>query len=446
MKLKKGAFIGIGIGLVTLSLLAFFINQFVKGTQAGNEAEIPNIDTTGYQVMDLYPQDPVTIDGTVQLVADNSYFYDAEKGQIDQILVQDGQQVKKGDLLYKYIQTGDLQHDIEDALREQTRLYNDRNRLIDNLSKQTGLLYNYQGDTLQGYWAKDGQYYYYVSELIGKSGQPLVSETPLDEEAYQSQVNSIQTAGQEDPAAAAKDQIRQVNQQIEDVEIKLQRLYEKQRGEVRAEYDGKVILNPDGKTSNSVPLVRIISQGVQIKGSVTEYEFYLLAKDIPVQIYINAEDRYVSGTLVRYDEIPPVSSAPNQQDSGNNASASESNLASGSSSTQFGFTVSPDEFIQPGFTVKIQITPTGLVLPQEAILEEDGHSYVFIYQEGIVHKKEVNLENQGLQRVVQSGLEEGQQVVLNPFDLKDGQKIEVMQLGGMDDDNQSGAMSPPSGF
>ncbi|MDK6924029.1 hypothetical protein QP271_25895, partial [Escherichia coli] len=82
------------------------------------------------------------------------------------------------DLLYKYIQTGDLQHDIEDALREQTRLYNDRNRLIDNLSKQTGLLYNYQGDTLQGYWAKDGQYYYYVSELIGKSGQPLVSETP----------------------------------------------------------------------------------------------------------------------------------------------------------------------------------------------------------------------------------------------------------------------------
>lgn len=273
-----------------------------------------------------------------------------------------------------------------------------------------------------------------------------MSETPLDEEAYQSQVNSIQTAGQEDPAAAAKDQIRQVNQQIEDVEIKLQRLYEKQRGEVRAEYDGKVILNPDGKTSNSVPLVRIISQGVQIKGSVTEYEFYLLAKDIPVQIYINAEDRYVSGTLVRYDEIPPASSAPSQRDSGNNATASESNLAGGSSSTQFGFTVSPDEFIQPGFTVKVQITPTGLVLPQEAILEEDGHSYVFIYQEGIVHKKEVDLENQGLQRVVQSGLEEGQQVVLNPFDLKDGQKIEVMQLGGMDEDNQSGAMSPPSGF
>lgn len=446
MKLKKGPIVGIGIGLVTLSLLAFFINQFVKGTQAGNEAEMSNIDSTGYQVMDLYPQDPVTIDGTVQLVADNSYFYDAEKGQIDQILVQDGQQVKKGDLLYKYIQTGDLQDDIEDALREQTRLYNDRNRLIDNLSKQTGLLYNYQGDTLQGYWAKDGQYYYYVSELIGKSGQPLVSETPLDEEAYQSQVNSIQTAGQEDPAAAAKDQIRQVNQQIEDVEIKLQRLYEKQRGEVRAEYDGKVILNPDGKTSNSVPLVRIISQGVQIKGSVTEYEFYLLAKDIPVQIYINAEDRYVSGTLVRYDEIPPASPAPSQQDSGNNASASESNIAGGSSSTQFGFTVSPDEFIQPGFTVKVQITPTGLVLPQEAILEEDGHSYVFIYQEGIVHKKEVDLENQGLQRVVQSGLEEGQQVVLNPFDLKDGQKIEVMQLGGMDEDNQSGAMSPPSGF
>ena len=95
MKLKKGAFVGIGIGLVTLSLLAFFINQFVKGTQAGNEAEMSNIDSTGYQVMDLYPQDPVTIDGTVQLVADNSYFYDAEKGQIDQILVQDGQQVKK---------------------------------------------------------------------------------------------------------------------------------------------------------------------------------------------------------------------------------------------------------------------------------------------------------------------------------------------------------------
>lgn len=45
-----------------------------------------------------------------------------------------------------YYQGGDIEDEIEDALREQTRLYDQRIQLIDQMSQATGLVYNYQGD------------------------------------------------------------------------------------------------------------------------------------------------------------------------------------------------------------------------------------------------------------------------------------------------------------
>lgn len=431
MKKDHGSLYGIGIaiGFVFIVMMVTMVSQFLTTSNEGVSHTHAQDQEGGmvYEVFSLYQQDPISVDGRVDLINDNSYYYDPEKGEVEQIAVQDGQMVKKGDLLFKYLQKGDLQEEIEDTLREQTRLYNQRVSLIDQLSKQTGLLYNYQGDTLAGYWAQDGNYYYYVSEVIGKSGLPLVSDNPVDEATYQENVQG-QTEGA-DSSEGIKDEIRQVNQQIEEIEIKLLRLYNKQHGEVRADYDGKVILNPEGKDRANVPLVRIISQGVQVKGSVSEYEFYLLAKDLPVQVYVNAEDRYVEGTIVRYDEIPPASPVSDKSDSPEPIDPGPGGMNTG---TQFGFVVSPDDFIQPGFTVKIQMAPSGIVVPQEAILDEGDQQFVFRYVDGKAVKTPVKIQQQGLQKVVKHGLSVEDQLLLYPFDLKDGQVVEVMDPAGMD--------------
>ena len=100
--------------------------------------------------------------------------------------------------------------------------------------------------------------------------------------------------------------------------------------------------------------------------------------------------------------------------------------------TQFGFVVSPDDFIQPGFTVKIQMAPSGIVVPQEAILDEGDQQFVFRYVDGKAVKTPVKIQQQGLQKVVKHGLSVEDQLLLYPFDLKDGQAVEVMDPAGMD--------------
>lgn len=417
--------------LVFIGTCIFFVWNIFFGQSAANQAEYETAMNENVVFYDTYtplPQDPVMLDGTVSLVTDDSYYYNKEMGTIESIHVKDGQKVKKGQLLYTYYSGGDVEDQIEDALREQTRLYDQRVQLIDQLSKLTGLLYNYQGDLIQGYWAEDDNQYYYVAESIGKGGQPTVGEAVSEDVMQANDNDDTEAIGSDSGDTNFKDQIRQLNQQIEDVEVKLIRLREKERGEVTANFNGQVILDESGKDSNHVPLVRIISEDVQVRGSVTEYEFYTLAKDRPVTLLVNAEGREVSGTIVDYDEVPPASApASNPQGEDSTPSGNDS-----STSTRYGFTISVDEFIQPGFSVKIQLTIPGLAIPAETIIEEDGRHYVFVFEDGMARKREVSIENLGLLRVVNRGIEEGEQILMNPYGVVDGQEVQVMESSMLD--------------
>lgn len=214
-----------------------------------------------------------------------------------------------------------------------------------------------------------------------------------------------------------KDQIRQLNEAIEEVEIKLIRLQEKQQGRVLAKSDGTVVLNEDGKESTQIAFIRIVSDEVSVTGTASEYEFYTLEEGRPVTLYVNAEDRDIAGEIISFDQIP---------DSGNNNTTGETDLTptvTSSEGADFNFMISPAEAIQPGFSVKIGIKLPGVVLPVEAIIEEDNQTYVFVYREGIAEKMAVTLERQGTQRVVMRELSAGDILLLNPYELVDGQMV-----------------------
>lgn len=124
-------------------------------------------------VITLYAQDPISFDGTAQLEYDRVLFLYSRIRDIANVNVRDGQVVKRGDVLYSYYQGGDLEDQTEDAKRQQTRLYDQRVNLIDQLSEATGLIYNYRGDRLEGYWGNDGglAILLRVAEEIGKGGK-----------------------------------------------------------------------------------------------------------------------------------------------------------------------------------------------------------------------------------------------------------------------------------
>lgn len=420
--------IEISVGLLVLLLALGFVlrSLFFSGSAQGNQMQVAQTgpemvnsteildgkpllagqtaDSMVYSTFRLYQQDPVSVSGIAHLQTDQPYFYNAEMGNITSVQVRDGQHVKKNDLLFAYeVDSQQTQYDLEDTLKDQTRLYNQRENLLLELTQLSGADYNYQGDKISSHWDYSGKQAYYIEEEIGDSAN---TESP-------SQVEEEIASGVD----ALKEQIRLLNQQIEDIEIKLIRLKEQQYGRILAKSEGMVILNEAGKDNSQVPFVRIISDQVSVVGSVTEYEYYTLAEGRPVNLYVNAEDREVAGEITAFDQIPAASTA---SDSGQ---AVNQMIGSSSSSSQFNFTIQPETFIQPGFSVKIGIQLPGVVIPTEAITEEAGQSFVFVYQDGRVEKRAVTIEQQGTNRVVLRELTSGEALVLHPYDLQDGQSI-----------------------
>ena len=439
----KKLLIGLGIAVACLSFLVWSVAQIfvaekpvaptgmaVAGTANDPAAGGAAADGEGptYQLATLYPQEPIAVDGQAQLQTDNSYYYEADRGKIEAVSVRDGQFVKKGDVLFSYQSDKDqARYDLEDAHREQTRLYNQRETLVDQLRQATGLAYNYQGDQIGSYWEASGKQVYVIEQPIGKAGvattAPAAPETGADASA---DGVGADLAAADAGVEGIKQQIRQVNQQIEDVEIKLIRLQEQQYGRVTAKNDGRALVDLRGQDDRSYPLVRVVSDDVSVTGAVSEYDFHLLAEDRPVELFVNAEERVVKGTMISYDQVPQGQQAPAEADTAGAGPGGGFSGAGGSQpSVRYGFIVQPEEPIQPGFTVKVRMTLPGLVVPQQAIVEEGDRHYVFVYRNGQVHRQEVKLIRQGIQQVAVRDLKAGDQLVLEPAGLKDGQPIQA---------------------
>ncbi|MBF6625483.1 biotin/lipoyl-binding protein [Aerococcaceae bacterium zg-BR9] len=439
MNLKRKLMIGIAIGLVALAGMGFAIKSFLfPANPNGNNAEMGKMNPDGttddgeirYSTFDVYKQEPVTVDASVKLSTDSAYFYDPQKGKIDSVLVKNGQKVKKGALLFTYVSTDkEQQYALEDLLREQTKLYNQREKLIDQLSEATGNVYNYKGDQIAYYWGNNGKQQYYVVEAIGESTTPSTSNNNSDQQDGAAAGATPDMGGAASDASGIKEQIRQVNQQIEELEIKLIRQKEKQNNRVVASADGVVMLDEKGKDNSSVPLVRIVSEDISVVGSVNEYDFYALAEDRPVSIFIPAENRTIQGKIINYDKVPAYTGgANNSTDNQTNTNPVPNSGGGGNNnSAQFNFVVKPDEHIQPGFSAKVNITLPGFVIPNDAVVEENNKFFVFVYKDGRVKKTPIDLMQQGLQKVVLKGLNEGDRLVMFPDGLQDGQKIKIQE-------------------
>jgi HlyD family secretion protein len=81
--------------------------------------------------------------------------------------------------------------------------------------------------------------------------------------------------------------------------------------------------------------------------------------------------------------------------------------------------------------LQIQSEPDALTIPGKAIAYTGGEAHVFVFADGLVHKRPVELGVEDADTVeVLSGLEEGEQVVVDdPSILSDGMAVEVKSSG-----------------
>lgn len=358
-------------------------NQFLRVEEEAVEEEFY------YMTHTLYEQDPISVKGKAQLQIDDAYYVKSDEGTVDTVYVEDGQAVEKGDSLYTIRLTGkDAIKAVADLEREQTKLYNRRERLQADYQRAQTNQQNTQS-------TKEG-------EDAGDQGES--------------------TASGLDPYMISQE-LAEVNEQITDMDQQVTQARNDLYQVVVAKNGGQVHLNEAGRNDSAKAFIRVISPGTFVSGSVDEYDFFALKDGLAIQLHIPAQERDVKGKIVNFDPLPEIGQG-SIGDSGDQEA--DFSVAGEEASGQFAFVVEPEEFIQPGFTVEMLIPLRGIAIPENAVIEEADQAYVFVLEDGKAKKVVLKTEQQGKNRVTeQEDLPIGTILILDGYDLEDGQTVKT---------------------
>ena len=156
---------------------------------------------------------------------------------------------------------------------------------------------------------------------------------------------------------------------------------------------------------------------LEVTAFVNEYDAIKVQEDQPVEIY--SEALTGKAYLGHVAQIAPLAEV--EQTSAGLESKVKLKIA----------LEEMTEELKPGYTVKVNILfdkkPVALVIPKEALVQQDAEYIVFVYEDGVAKRCVVQkgLSSETLQEIT-SGLQEGEMVIINPQeDLHHNMKVKA---------------------
>lgn len=319
----------------------------------------------------------IKVPGTLVLTEEQIVLYEADKGEIVEVFVNENDKVKKGDPLLRY------ENDVYELEKKQNEMELRSLYLeIDSIRKQRRELDNQL--------AKDKN-----NELLKQERDQLL---------LQEQLRNID--------------IERAQLQKEQLEKKIESLT------VKAEVDGVVLQLNDTKNTRVLtgeePLVHIASlDDMKVKGSVTEYEVLKIEPKQSVRL---------TADTVQNEEwkgkVEKVANSPDQ--------SSQFGLEDPNEAVKYTLYVKPEEKIplKPGFNMLIDIitkedqVPT---IPANAVQQEDDQMFVYIVEDGKVQRVDVKIGMVDSEKMeIIDGLTAEDEVILDPpDDIAIGMEVNV---------------------
>lgn len=288
-------------------------------------------------------------------------------GEIKSVKVSIGQKVTKGQVLV-YIDTSDLVNQKEQA-EEQLNLAKEKRNQVRNAPVIPG-----QGSNSSAVKAADIE------------------------------VKSAQSA------------IDKIKRQIEEATIK-------------SPVDGIVLYNNAQIGMNTSPENTLMTIGnindLMIKAQVTEMDYLKIKKGQRVKITGEAFSQEYEGQVVSIAQVPTPGANINGLEVG------------GSKQTETSYQVdikivSKNSALKPGFTTSLEVVTENkskaLVVPNEAVVEKDEKSVVYVVKQGKVKIAEVKIGIEGDDKTeIIKGIKAGDVVILNPDEniLKENSKVKI---------------------
>ena len=331
----------------------------------------------------------VLLSGTVTAKNEQYVYFDASKGDLDEILVSVGDKVEEGQALVKY-SSADAQAAYDAAERAVAKA----NRHIAELNK-----------------AREN-----ASAAPASPQVPTEAGLPEQAQAATSSVSSIdsQISDAKDNRADAVAQLNKAQAQLDAATV-LSTL----EGTV-VEVNRNVSKSPTG---NSQVVVHVVSnENLQVKGELSEYNLANLSVGQEVTFTSKVyQDKSWTGKISYISDYPK-----------NNGEAANAALG-GNTGSKYPYTVDVTSDIgelKQGFSVSVEVKnkSKAILVPLTSVVTENDKNYVWLVDDQKKAKKvEVTLGNADADnQEITSGLTDGAKVISNPTSsLEEGKEVKA---------------------
>ena len=331
----------------------------------------------------------VLLSGTVTAKNEQYVYFDASKGDLDEILVSVGDKVEEGQALVKYSSA-----DAQAAYDAADRAVAKADRHIEELNK-----------------AREN-----ASAAPASPQVPTEAGLPEQAQAATSSVSSIdsQISDAKDNRADAVAQLNKAQAQLDAATV-LSTL----EGTV-VEVNRNVSKSPTG---NSQVVVHVVSnENLQVKGELSEYNLANLSVGQEVTFTSKVyQDKSWTGKISYISDYPK-----------NNGEAANTALG-GNTGSKYPYTVDVTSDIgelKQGFSVSVEVKnkSKAILVPLTSVVTENDKNYVWIVDDQKKAKKvEVTLGNADADnQEITSGLTDGAKVISNPTSsLEEGKEVKA---------------------
>ncbi|WP_314088560.1 efflux RND transporter periplasmic adaptor subunit [Lactococcus chungangensis] len=290
--------------------------------------------------------------GSVMAKSSTDYRENVALGELSQVNVSDGQEVKAGDILLTYTKLSDDLSSQEFAVKSaENDLANAQADVAEAEKKDAKLRTDFNK-------AKDDS-----------ERQSINAQIESNNEAWKAAQRSVTAS------ILARDQ----------AQVALSSQKEKQTATETSKTDGIVIMGTKSETS---PLLSIVSRETLVQGKVSEYDYDKLKLDDMVTVETVDLSKKVTGKISYISPVPDKATSE-------------------TSSSQYNFKVVLDEPLQNGYTVQIHRPNETLYIPKTSV----KNGKVYMKRGGKFSKVAVETKESGSRLQVISGLNSGDKII-----------------------------------
>lgn len=361
----KNKKIWIGIGVIVLIGLLVGINIWKQSDENATTVKTVSISEEAMTETVMMP-------GILELADEQNVYFEAEQGEIDKVLVKEGDEIEKGTEIIRY------QNEQLTLEKKENELGEQANHLeLNNLTKQ--------------------------HQEIDKQ-----LEDDPDNEALQKEHDQIKFQQQQ-----AIIEVERGNLQKESTkkEMNAQTITSEVEGTVVTVNDAETL---SGEQLEEEPLVRIGSlNNLIVKGSVSEFDTLEIAEEQEVTLTSEAvPDKEWKGTVTLISYLPETSEGMEGEN--------------GEAGKQYNVEVSVEDEIdlKPGFQMLAEIETSSKetkTLPVKAVKQDGDEDYVYLVEDGKAVKQNVSVGAVTSEKVeIKEGLTADDEVIHNPSDQVSG--------------------------